>query len=29
MKGFITKPEGTNKWQINYDKIEQYLESNS
>lgn len=29
MKGFITKPEGTNKWHINYDKIEQYLESNS
>jgi len=28
-KGFITKPEGTNKWQINYDKIEQYLEVNS
>lgn len=29
MKGFITKPEGTNKWHINYDKIEEYLESNS
>ncbi|AKL97957.1 FtsK/SpoIIIE family DNA translocase [Endomicrobium proavitum] len=25
MKGFITKPEGTNKWQINYDKIEEYI----
>ncbi len=23
---FITKPEGTNKWQIDYDKIKQYLE---
>jgi S-DNA-T family DNA segregation ATPase FtsK/SpoIIIE len=25
VKGFISKPEGTNKWQINYDKIEQEL----
>ncbi|GHT06821.1 DNA translocase FtsK [Endomicrobiia bacterium] len=25
-RGFITKPEGTNKWQIDYDKIRQYLE---
>jgi S-DNA-T family DNA segregation ATPase FtsK/SpoIIIE len=25
-KGFITKPESTNKWQIDYDKIKQYLE---
>lgn len=29
MKGFITKPEGTNKWQINYDRINEYLEINS
>ncbi|MCL2144214.1 MAG: DNA translocase FtsK [Endomicrobia bacterium] len=29
MKGFITKPEGTNKWQINYDKINEYLDMNS
>ena len=29
MKGFITKPEGTNKWHINYDKINDYLDSNS
>jgi S-DNA-T family DNA segregation ATPase FtsK/SpoIIIE len=27
-QGFIKKPEGTNKWQINYDKIEEYLEKN-
>ncbi|MDR2426226.1 MAG: DNA translocase FtsK [Endomicrobium sp.] len=26
MKGFITKPEGTNKWHINYDRINEYLE---
>jgi S-DNA-T family DNA segregation ATPase FtsK/SpoIIIE len=25
IKGFITKPEGTNKWQIDYYKIENYL----
>ncbi|OEG69874.1 hypothetical protein ATZ36_00390 [Candidatus Endomicrobiellum trichonymphae] len=25
-EGFITKPEGTNKWQIDHDKIRQYLE---
>ena len=25
-EGFIMKPEGTNKWQIDYDKIKQYLE---
>ena len=29
MRGFITKPEGTNKWQINYDRISEYLEMNS
>lgn len=29
VRGFIIKPEGTNRWQIDYDKIEQYLESNS
>ncbi|MCL2390544.1 MAG: DNA translocase FtsK [Endomicrobia bacterium] len=28
VKGFISKPEGTNKWQINYDKIEQELNAN-
>jgi S-DNA-T family DNA segregation ATPase FtsK/SpoIIIE len=28
MEGFITKPEGTNRWQIDYDKIRQYLERN-
>ncbi|MCL2507129.1 MAG: DNA translocase FtsK [Endomicrobia bacterium] len=26
VKGFISKPEGTNKWQINYDKIEEELD---
>jgi S-DNA-T family DNA segregation ATPase FtsK/SpoIIIE len=26
-KGFIEKPEGTNKWKINYDRINEYLES--
>jgi S-DNA-T family DNA segregation ATPase FtsK/SpoIIIE len=26
-EGFITKPEGTNKWHIDYDKIKQYLEN--
>ncbi|MDR0820810.1 MAG: DNA translocase FtsK 4TM domain-containing protein [Endomicrobium sp.] len=25
-KGFITKPEGTNKWQIDYEKIRHYLQ---
>jgi S-DNA-T family DNA segregation ATPase FtsK/SpoIIIE len=25
-EGFITKPEGTNKWQIDHDKVKQYLE---
>ncbi|OGS21389.1 MAG: hypothetical protein A2252_05400 [Elusimicrobia bacterium RIFOXYA2_FULL_39_19] len=25
MSGFIFKPEGTNKWHINYDKIDEYL----
>ena len=28
MKGFITKPEGTNKWQINFDQIDDYLKNN-
>jgi S-DNA-T family DNA segregation ATPase FtsK/SpoIIIE len=27
--GFISKPEGTNKWQINFDKISKYLEANN
>jgi len=27
VKGFIYKPEGTNKWQIYFDKIESYLNS--
>ncbi|MFH0806844.1 MAG: hypothetical protein V2A57_00295 [Elusimicrobiota bacterium] len=27
MNGFIFKPEGTNKWQINFDKIEEYFTS--
>jgi S-DNA-T family DNA segregation ATPase FtsK/SpoIIIE len=26
-EGFITKPDGTNKWHIDYDKIKQYLET--
>ena len=25
VKGFIFKPEGTNRWQIHFDKIEEYL----
>jgi S-DNA-T family DNA segregation ATPase FtsK/SpoIIIE len=25
-EGFITKPGGTNKWQIDYDKIRQHLQ---
>jgi S-DNA-T family DNA segregation ATPase FtsK/SpoIIIE len=25
VKGFISKPEGTNKWNINYDKINEHL----
>ena len=25
VKGFISKPEGTNKWKIDYNKIEEYL----
>jgi S-DNA-T family DNA segregation ATPase FtsK/SpoIIIE len=29
MEGFISKPEGTNKWQINFDKISKYLETNN
>lgn len=29
IEGFISKPEGTNKWQINFDKISKYLESNN
>jgi S-DNA-T family DNA segregation ATPase FtsK/SpoIIIE len=28
IKGFIAKPDGTNKWQINYSKIVEYLENN-
>lgn len=28
MRGFIYKPEGTNKWQIFFDKVEKYLEGN-
>ena len=27
VKGFIYKPEGTNRWQINFDKIESYIEN--
>ncbi|MDR1511809.1 MAG: DNA translocase FtsK [Endomicrobium sp.] len=27
IKGFITKPDGTNKWQINYDRIRNYFKS--
>ncbi|MDR3281606.1 MAG: DNA translocase FtsK [Endomicrobium sp.] len=27
-EGFIAKPEGTNKWQIDYGRIEEYLEDN-
>ncbi|MBI4052016.1 MAG: DNA translocase FtsK 4TM domain-containing protein [Elusimicrobia bacterium] len=27
VKGFIHKPEGTNRWEIFYDKIEEYLKS--
>ncbi|MCL2389486.1 MAG: DNA translocase FtsK [Elusimicrobia bacterium] len=29
VKGFIFKPEGTNKWNINYDKIEGHLNENT
>ncbi|MDR2818125.1 MAG: DNA translocase FtsK, partial [Endomicrobium sp.] len=29
IEGFISKPEGTNKWQINFDKISKYLEANN
>ena len=25
VKGFINKPEGTNRWEIHYDKIEDFL----
>jgi S-DNA-T family DNA segregation ATPase FtsK/SpoIIIE len=28
VEGFISKPDGANKWQINFDKISQYLEAN-
>jgi S-DNA-T family DNA segregation ATPase FtsK/SpoIIIE len=28
VKGFINKPEGSNRWQIHFDKIEDYLTSN-
>ncbi|MDR1662958.1 MAG: DNA translocase FtsK 4TM domain-containing protein [Endomicrobium sp.] len=27
--GFISKPKGTNKWQINFDKISKYLDINN
>jgi S-DNA-T family DNA segregation ATPase FtsK/SpoIIIE len=29
IKGFISKPEGTNRWHIFFDKIEEYLKSNA
>ncbi|MDR1122505.1 MAG: DNA translocase FtsK 4TM domain-containing protein [Endomicrobium sp.] len=29
VEGFVSKPEGTNKWQINFDKILKYLEANN
>jgi S-DNA-T family DNA segregation ATPase FtsK/SpoIIIE len=29
IEGFISKPEGTNKWHINFDKIAKYLEANN
>ncbi|MDR1926515.1 MAG: DNA translocase FtsK [Endomicrobium sp.] len=29
MEGFISKPEGTNRWHIDFDKINQYLNSAS
>jgi S-DNA-T family DNA segregation ATPase FtsK/SpoIIIE len=29
IEGFVSKPEGTNKWQINFDKISKYLEANN
>jgi S-DNA-T family DNA segregation ATPase FtsK/SpoIIIE len=29
VKGFIIKPEGTNKWKIIYDKIDDYLKNSS
>ncbi|MDR3306913.1 MAG: DNA translocase FtsK 4TM domain-containing protein [Endomicrobium sp.] len=29
IEGFISKPEGTNKWKINFDKISKYLEANN
>jgi S-DNA-T family DNA segregation ATPase FtsK/SpoIIIE len=28
IRGFIHKPEGTNKWEINYNLIEEYLQQN-
>ncbi|MDR1086649.1 MAG: DNA translocase FtsK 4TM domain-containing protein [Endomicrobium sp.] len=28
-EGFISKPQGTNKWQVNFDKISKYLEANN
>jgi S-DNA-T family DNA segregation ATPase FtsK/SpoIIIE len=28
IEGFIAKPDGTNKWEINYSKIVEYLENN-
>ena len=28
IKGFIHKPEGSNKWNIHFDKIEDYLTKN-
>jgi S-DNA-T family DNA segregation ATPase FtsK/SpoIIIE len=27
MRGFISKPEGTNRWDISYDRIEEYLKA--
>jgi S-DNA-T family DNA segregation ATPase FtsK/SpoIIIE len=29
VKGFINKPEGSNRWQIHFDKIEDYLQKNA
>jgi S-DNA-T family DNA segregation ATPase FtsK/SpoIIIE len=28
IKGFIYKPEGTNKWQVNFEAINSYLDNN-
>ncbi|MBR3898648.1 MAG: hypothetical protein IKJ44_00060 [Elusimicrobiaceae bacterium] len=27
MKGFITKPEGSNRWEIHYDLIEEQIQA--